>query len=102
MDNLIIAIALLGVGVLGMGWLSWSARSTKIKKAPVSDKTKNISHTNYSHLKTQNPNSGKPNIVAFCRTPTTMLVKEDTEHFYVTYKVDKQDKLRMRGYEFTN
>ena len=95
MDNLMLAIALLGVGVLGMGWLSWSARSTKTnRKVTVSDGQRDILG---NHPETNNPYSPSPNIVAFCRTPSTMMVKEDKNHFYVTYMVGKHNRTKTRN-----
>ncbi len=85
MDHLILAIALLGVGVLGMGWLSWSARSSKTTNGGKA--ATNIPDTV--------PHSKSPKIIAYCRTPSTMMVNEDKDHFYVTYKVGK----RENGYQ---
>ena len=99
MDNLILAIALLGVGVLGMGWLSWSARSTKTnRKVTVSDGFKSEQDMLLNKQQTaQNPYSPSPNIVAFCRTPSTMMVKEDHNNFYVTYRVGKHNRTETRS-----
>lgn len=101
MDNLILAIALLGVGVLGMGWLSWSARSTKKTGVAVLDAGEVEGH-NEKGIYDRAPFSASPKIVAFCRTPSTMMVKEDRDNFYVTYMVGKHHNSKVRRYESNN
>ena len=91
MGDLYTAIALLGLGILGAGWLFWSARSPKSKQGKIEGQLNekwNISNgkdsASFMERKT-------PNIVAFCREPSTMVLREDVNAVYVTYVVNKKN-----------
>lgn len=91
MDNLMVAIALLGAGVLGMGWFSWSARSPRAARfRPHTDESR-TSQASYRRFDVRIPGTATPKLIAFCRSASAMFLREDRSNIYVTYVVRKED-----------
>lgn len=90
MDNLMVAIALLGAGVLGMGWFSWSARSPRAARFRPHTESR-TSQERYRRFDVRIPGTVSPKLIAFCRSASAMFLREDRSNIYVTYVVRKDD-----------
>ncbi|MDZ7270722.1 MAG: hypothetical protein ONB17_03815 [candidate division KSB1 bacterium] len=91
MDNLAVAIALLGAGVLGMGWFSWSARSPQAARFRPHTAESPSSQQRFKRYDVRTPGTATPKLVAFCRSSSAMFLREDRSNIYVTYVMHKEE-----------
>ncbi len=97
MDNLMVAIALLGAGVLGMGWFSWSARSPRAARFRPHTAESQSSQPRFERFDVRIPGTATPKLIAFCRSASAMFLREDQSNIYVTYVMRKEESPTEAG-----